>query len=113
MKNFFYAFLLIFITLITFNCQKEISYDIPGGNNSGNSPLIAALQGNIIDENGQPAAGVTIRVGSKTAMTNAKGYFRIMGATLDRNASHVTAEKPGYFVAHRSFCATEGVNQVI
>ena len=112
MKRLLTAFLLVIITIIGFNCQKELSYDIPGSNNNGNSPLIATLQGNVIDENGQPAAGVTVKVGSKTAITNAKGYFRILQAGLDRNAAHVTVEKPGYFTGHRSFKATEGVNQV-
>ena len=112
MKRLLTAFLLVIITIIGFNCQKELSYDIPGSNNNGNSPLIATLQGNVIDENGQPAAGVTVKVGGKTAITNAKGYFRILQAGLDRNAAHVTVEKPGYFTGHRSFKATEGVNQV-
>ena len=113
MKKLTTVLLLATITLLTFNCQKEINYNLPGGqDNSSQAPITGTLQGNVLDENGDPAVGVAIQVGTKTAMTNAKGYFRIAAAALDRNASHVTAEKPGYFTSHRSFRATEGVNQV-
>jgi hypothetical protein len=113
MKKLTTVLLLATITLLTFNCQKEINYNVPGGqDNSSQAPITGTLQGNVLDENGDPAAGVSIKVGTKTAMTNSKGYFRIAAAVLDRNASHVTAEKPGYFTSHRSFRATEGVNQV-
>jgi len=56
---------------------------------------------------------VTIKVGAKSAITNSKGYFRITSAALDKNASHVTAQKAGYFPSHRTFQATQGVNQVV
>lgn len=112
MKRLIIAFVLVFITILGFNCQKELSYDLPGSSNNGEAPVTATLQGNVVDENGQPATGATVKVGSKTAITNARGYFRITGADLDRNAGHVTVEKPGYFKGHRSFKATVGVNQV-
>lgn len=117
MKRLFYAILLISISVISFNCQKEISYSgigvppAPGNNNP--NPITATLQGNIVDENGQPAMGVAIKVGSKTATTNARGYFRIINAALDEEESMITAEKTGYFKAYRVFSATSGVNQVM
>ena len=116
MKRLYYAILLVCISVFTFNCQKEFSYDLPGnpvpGNNNA-SPVTASLQGNILDENDLPAAGVTIKVGTKTATTNIRGYFRINNASLDKYASVVTAEKTGYFKAYRTFNATSGVNQVV
>jgi hypothetical protein len=115
MKGLYYAALLVCLSILTFNCQKDISYSGPGNPGAGNNntaPLTATLQGNIVDETGQPATGVAIRVGTKTAITNTKGYFRIVNAALDKNASMVTAEKSGYFKAYRSFCATSGVNHV-
>src|SRR6185436_6333409 len=69
--------------------------------------------GNVTNELGQPAMGVTIKVGTKSATTNVKGYFRITNASLDKNNSLVTAEKAGYFKAYRIFGATSGVNQVV
>jgi len=75
-------------------------------------PITTALQGNIFDENGAPAAGVTITAGNKTATTDAKGFFRINGATLDKNSAVATASKSGYFKAYRTFGATSGSNHV-
>jgi hypothetical protein len=77
------------------------------------SPVTANLQGNVLDENGQPAANVVINVGSEITVTDTKGYFRINNAPLDKNAALVTAEKLGYFKALRSFSATSGTNQVV
>lgn len=107
------AFVLVFTSVLFFQCQKELSYigsadprpAIP-------APITASVQGNITDENGQPAAGVNIRVGSKTAVTDVKGYFRINDADLDKFTSLVVAEKNGYFKGLRSFHATSGVNHI-
>lgn len=116
MKRLYYAILLMSISVISFNCQKEVSYSGPGIPDTGNNntdPITATLQGNVVNENGQPATGVTLKVGTKTATTNAYGYFRIVNAALDKNTSLVTAEKAGYFKAYRTFGATSGVNQVM
>jgi len=114
MKRVYAAFVLIFVSLLSFHCQRELSH-IDTGNGGANNlfPVTATLQGNITDENGQPTMGATIKVGNKTTTTNAHGYFRITNASLDKNSSLVTAEKPGYFKAYRTFNATSGVNQVV
>jgi hypothetical protein len=115
MRSSYRVLLLAITALLFYQCQKEISYT----NNSGGSgqvvapnPLTANLQGNISDENDQPAANVTIKVGSQTVVTDSKGYFRINNASLDKNAALVRAEKTGYHTAFRSFSATSGTNQV-
>lgn len=118
MKRFYYSILLICVSVITFNCQKEINYSGPGipGSGAGNNnidPITATLQGNIVDENNQPLADATIQVGQKTVMTDAHGYFRIVNASLDKKTSLVTAEKEGYFKAFRTFSATSGANQAV
>jgi hypothetical protein len=102
--------LFALVLLVNIRCQKELSYSNPISNSP--SPVTAILQGNVLDETGAPAANVTIRVGSKTAITNAKGYFRIRNASLDKYTSLVTAEKTGYFKAFRVFSASTAVNQV-
>lgn len=115
MKRLLYALLLISISAISFNCQKEISggpNPNPGSGGQGAEPITATLQGKIVDENGQPAASVAIKVGSKTTTTDALGFFRITNASLDKKSSVVTAEKTGYFKAYRSFQATSGANHV-
>ena len=115
MQRLYYSILFFCLAVITFNCQKEVSYG-PGGPGTGNNnanPIIATLQGNVLNEAGRPAIGVTVRVGTKTVTTNAYGYFRIVNAPLDKNVSLLTAEKAGYFKARRVFAATSGVNQVV
>ncbi len=112
MKKVLYTILAV-TALFFAGCQKEVSqdFDTPG-NQPGNNPVTATLQGIILDENGSPAAGATITVGNKTATTDARGYFRIKSAALDKNASLVTAEKIGYFKAFRVFSATSATNHV-
>lgn len=114
MRKLFSALSLLFISLFLVQCQKEVSYI--GGPDTGVTvpePISAILQGNIVDENDQPASGVTIRVGNQTATTDADGYFRIRNAALDKKAALVTAEKAGYYKAYRTFQATSGTNQVV
>lgn len=115
MRSVYRFLLLAILPVLFFQCQRELSY--VGSGDPGQvvlpSPLTANLQGNVLDENGQPAANVTIQVGSELTITNAKGYFRINNAPLDKNAALVTAEKTGYFKAFRSFSATSGTNQVV
>ncbi len=116
MKRIHFAFLFCLLSVLSLNCQKELSstnFSIGNTENNLPSPIIATLQGNILDENGQPASGVQITVGPKTSVTNATGYFRIINAALDKNASLVTAEKAGYFKGYRTFNATSGVNQIV
>src|SRR5687768_9421366 len=107
---------LLFLSIFFFQCQKEVSYI--GGSDiipetTTPDPITSTVQGNILDENGQPASGVTVTVGTKTAVTNASGYFRIANASLDKKTALVTAEKAGYFKGLRSFSATSGTNQVV
>lgn len=111
-----YRFIVLILTAVLFyQCQKEVSY--VGSGDPGQvilpNPLKANLQGNVLDENGQPADNVVIKVGSEFATTDDKGYFRINDAALDKNAALVSAQKAGYFTAYRTFSATSGTNQVV
>ncbi|GAB4093180.1 carboxypeptidase-like regulatory domain-containing protein [Flaviaesturariibacter terrae] len=113
MRIFSKLTLIAAAALVLGSCQKQVDY--AGGPDVQPvlpSPVTANLQGNVLDENGAPAAGVTVKVGSQTASTDSRGYFRIDGATLDKNQALVTATKAGYFKALRSFAATSGSNQV-
>lgn len=104
-----FTVLLLVITL-GWACQKEISLD-PGSGNTA-APVKATVSGQVLDETGQPMAGVSVRAGNSFAITDAKGFFRMPKASLDRNASVVIAEKSGYFKGIRSFQATSGANFV-
>ena len=106
---------LAVVCILLSQCQKELKYigtSDPGLANSPN-PLRANLQGNIVDENNQPAENAVVKVGSETTTTNSQGYFRINNAALDKNAALVTVQKTGYFTTYRCFSATSGTNQVV
>lgn len=116
MRKIFSALSLLFISLFFIQCQRELGFtDLPAlqGEVVKPDPITAALQGNVFDENGNPAAGVTIEVGPQITITDNKGYFRINNASLDKKSALVTASKPGYFDAYRTFAATSGANQVV
>jgi hypothetical protein len=111
-----HRFVALAVVCILFNqCQKELKYIGTGdpGASTSPQPLRANLQGNIVDENNQPAENAVVKVGSETTTTNSHGYFRINNAALDKNAALVTVEKTGYFTAYRCFGATSGTNQVV
>jgi hypothetical protein len=106
---------IVLCSVLFVQCQKEISYiGTPDpGQVVPSNPITANLQGNVVDENGLAANNVSIKVGAKTASTDAKGYFRINDAPLDKNVALVTVEKTGYFKTFRCFSATSGTNQVV
>lgn len=116
MRKLYSILILLCISLLSLQCQKEISFfgtpDNPDALPSP-APITSVVQGNVLDEAGQPAVSVTVHVGSKTAVTDARGYFRITEASLDKKASLVTAEKTGYHKAYRIFSANSGTNQVV
>jgi hypothetical protein len=113
MRSLYNGLLLVLLSFVLVQCQKDVSYA-----GSGDpvvvvpEPVTAHIQGNVTDENNQPAVGVTVTVGTKTATTDADGYFRINQASLDKKSALVTAAKTGYFKAYRSFGATPGTNYV-
>ena len=115
MKKLSFVFALFLLTALFYECRKDVSYI--GGPDSGSAvlpdPLTTSVQGNVVDENEQPAAGVSITAGTSTATTDANGYFHISKATLDKNTTLVTAQKDGYFKSYRVFAATSGCNQVV
>jgi len=107
-----YFVLFGFVSVISFHCQKELNYvNLPGTQNPFSTAT--TLQGNVLDENGQPAARVLITTSDRGVITDANGYFRITNASFDKTNGLITAEKDGYFKAYRSFITTIGVNQIM
>lgn len=116
MRRFYSVFSLVLLSFVLVQCQKEIGFNEPEREVIKPlvpEPVTASVQGNVVDENGAAAAGVTIRVGTQTITTDQKGYFIIHNASLDKTSSLVTAEKPGYFKAYRVFSASEGFNHIM
>ncbi len=114
MKNYYRLLYLVLVAVIFFQCRKSLSYI--GTPDSGSTvlpaPIKTSVQGDVTDENGLPASGVTITAGGSITVTDANGYFRFTNITLDKNTSLITALKDGYFTAYRVFGATSGCNQV-
>lgn len=115
MKNKWLSLVLIVIGILFFQCHKEASFigNPDPGIPVNPSPITANIQGNIFDENDQPAPGVSVTAGPSSAITDANGFFHINAVSLDKNTSLVTAQKDGYFKAYRVFAATSGCNQVV
>ena len=74
MRRIYGALFLLFLSVLFLQCQREVSNiggpDFPGSIPTPD-PITAAIQGNILDETGAPAAGVSVRAGTKTAVTDA------------------------------------------
>jgi hypothetical protein len=108
------ALALLLVSASFVQCHKELSYvGGPDPDPALPAPITANLQGNVLNENGIPLAGVTVKSGSQTSVTDSRGYFRFNAASLDKNASYISAEMPGYFKGYRSFSATSGTNNVL
>lgn len=111
------TFISLFISILLFfsACQKEIRFGNSGsvpGTIINPSPVSGNLAGKVLDENNNPVAGATVRTGSQTVSTDARGLFRFNNAQLDKYASLVTVEKIGYFKSYRVFSASSGTNYV-
>src|SRR5688572_14800940 len=104
------AFLLV--TILFFQCSRKSDFNQPSSQPVSPEPISARLNGNVYDENGAPAQGVTVKVGAQTAVTDVFGSFRFNNAALDKKSALVTAEMTGYFKAYRTFAATAGTNFV-
>lgn len=112
-KNIGFCALLALLCLVL-GCQKELKTDSSNNTNQHSSqPVTSALQGTVLDEIGLPAAGVQIKIGNRSVLTDRDGHFRLHNLGLDKVASLVTAEKTGYFKAYRSFAAGSGTNLVV
>ena len=64
MKKFYQVLTLSIVAIISFKCQKEFSRNnkIPAQATNQSSPIISTVQGNVLNENGQPEPGVKISV---------------------------------------------------
>ncbi|RYY41077.1 MAG: carboxypeptidase regulatory-like domain-containing protein [Chitinophagaceae bacterium] len=112
------ALVALTLTAVTLGgCLKTETFVDNGAPNNAQpvlpAPITATLTGTVLDETGAPAGNVSVRVGAQTASTDARGFFRITGAGLDKNQAVVTATKSGYFKAYRTFAATSGANNVV
>ncbi|MEO8403298.1 MAG: hypothetical protein ABI480_01835 [Chitinophagaceae bacterium] len=96
-----------FIAGCKHNVDEKIKLPNPNDGNTS-APVTASLTGLVVDENNNPAVGVTVKAGnSYTAITDSKGHFRFNRITLDSYTSVLTAEINGYFKSYRVFSASQ------
>ena len=101
----------ILIALFFLSCHKEFSLEsVNSGIGLPNRPdtVKSSINGHVVDENNIPKQGVTVRAGTLSTITDIRGYFIIKDCNLDKYASVVTAECPGYFKSFRNFSAQAG-----
>jgi hypothetical protein len=68
--------------------------------------------GQVVDTDNHALPGVTIKIGSSSAMTDANGVFMIDAAEVHEHFAYVTAEKTGYINGSRSLVPTSGRNGI-
>ena len=68
----------------------------------------AGVSGFITDENGNAAAGASIKGGTVTVVADKFGYFKISSAAFAKSAGFVQVSKGGYFTGYRTFVPIEG-----
>jgi hypothetical protein len=112
MKGLSRIMLLLLVSAFFYQCQKEVSFHNNPVDNGEAATVDATVQGVILDENDDPVEDAQVKVGSKNALTDADGFFRILHAPLNNRDALVTVEKTSYFKAYRTFAATSGANQV-
>ncbi|MFC0604134.1 hypothetical protein [Winogradskyella pulchriflava] len=113
--------LILLMSLITMtSCQKD------DGNGSGgpqeNIPdtfseyfgnqISRDFIGNVIDIDKNPIEGVTITIGSQTALTDSNGVFILNNASVNERFGYIKAEKAGYIHGSRSVVPANGTNKV-
>jgi len=60
--------------------------------------VVSSFKGKVIDNNGVPVSGATVRVYNTTTSTNEKGLFVFNNVEAPKNAALLSVEKAGYFL---------------
>ncbi|WP_353779608.1 hypothetical protein [Winogradskyella sp. 3972H.M.0a.05] len=111
---------LFFLLLIGCDNDDSPSNTNNGGNNQNTeafsqnfgNEISRPFLGTVIDKNKNPIEGVTISIGSNSAMTNVDGVFIINNATVNERFAYIRAEKDGYIHGSRAVVPSEGTNKV-
>jgi hypothetical protein len=120
MKNIlrFAVHIALFFLILFISCQKPVNNDDGGGNLPGNtlnpstpSPVTATVSGLVVNENGVPVSGASVKSGPNSTTTDSRGYFTFKNIGLDAFAANVNVNMSGYFTAYRNFSGrTDGVH---
>ncbi len=99
-------FLAICSMMLWQACQKDLSYDLQTAAN--NTPVVASVVGQILDDQNKPLEGAIISAGTASASTNVNGEFSINNTTLNSNAGIIKVSKAGFFDGFRTIVVNAG-----
>ena len=94
----------IFLVLLLCSCEKEIETFEPTYSSTQKTASIAGI---VIDEVGEPIAGVEVSYKGKMATTNESGLYHFQSVTVDSKHNTIAIRKDGYFEAARTFRSTK------
>ncbi|MBX7241819.1 MAG: carboxypeptidase-like regulatory domain-containing protein [Bacteroidia bacterium] len=77
-----------------------------------NAVMKINLVGKVLDDNQQPVANATARIGNKTVQTNDDGYFIVKNVEMKGPYGYVKVEKNGFFNGSRTFKMQSGETYV-
>lgn len=91
--------LSLMIAVVFFACQKDTSQFIekPSDNYKSN------IFGRVVDEENQPIAEATVKLGNKITSTDLNGVYYFKNIEINSIHSFLTIEKEGYFQGSRGF----------
>jgi hypothetical protein len=97
--------ILCSVAVVVMSCKKEELEDptIPPVNPQETTTMQAAnVTGVVRTTDGNPLQGVTVKTGTSTTITDARGMFTFMQVSINDNRSVITFSKNGYFSVTRS-----------
>ena len=72
-----------------------------------------AFAGRVIDEDGQPLEGASVRAGNELAVTDANGVFRLKPVRLPARDAKLSVVKIGYFDFSRAYIVQNDALQTV
>jgi hypothetical protein len=117
MKKIQSLLLVLILIISTTSCNKDENEVITtptttSGLTGFGSSTTRDFTGQIVDESNLPLAGVTVKIGGISKVTNANGVFSIKNASVNERLAFVTASKTGYLDGSRSIVPTMGNNSI-
>src|SRR5688572_11041720 len=117
MKKHFRFFTVLLIALFVVGCNPN---DDGSGNNNLNDPFAQNFGnavsrdfiGQVVNESNQPIKGASVKIGTKTVLTDFNGVFIINNADVHERFAYITAKKSGYIDGSRAMVPTNGKNNV-
>jgi len=121
MKTFFrfrFLAMMMIAAVLLVSCNKDVEPDNPDEPENPDNPEVpvvvelrnAAVSGLVLDIDGQPVQGVSVKSGSLSASTGADGTFTFSQVGVVGDRSVISFDKSGYFPIIRSGVKKDEIN---